>query len=179
MKLNIEPVSTDHRFWNKINLLAKEAFPPEEYLAPEKLVQMAQAEHFDFWALTDNDLFIGFMVVQTYHNLAYLFFLAIDSNCRSKGYGSHAIETLKASYPGKKQVVDFEMLDKTAANYSQRKKRKDFYLRNGYRETGLFLSYYGVDYEVMCMDNQFEPAEYKELMKQVQIEGFHPTYFCK
>ncbi len=90
----------------------------EESPAPEKLVQMAQAEHFDFWALTDNDLFIGFMVVQTYHNLAYLFFLAIDSDCRFKGYGSHAIETLKTSYPGKKQVVDFEMLDKTAANYT-------------------------------------------------------------
>ena len=42
MKLNIEHITTDYRFWNEIDTLAKEAFPPEEYLAPKKLVKMAQ-----------------------------------------------------------------------------------------------------------------------------------------
>ena len=50
---------------------------------------------------------------------------------------------LKAEYPQKKQVVDFEMLDETAENSRQREKRRNFYLRNGYKETGFFLSYLG------------------------------------
>ena len=108
------------------------------------------ADNFDFFALTDGDAFVGFMVVQTHKDLAYLFFLAIDPSCRAKGYGSRAVETLRALYPGKTQVVDFEMLDSEAPNNEQRIKRRQFYLRNGYKETGLFLSYLGVDYEVFA-----------------------------
>ena len=177
MKLNMEQATVENRFWNRVCILAREAFPPEEYLAPEKLLEMANAENFDFWILTDGNTFVGFMVVQTYGNLAYLFFLAIDASCRSKGYGGHAIKSLKMAYPDKKQVVDFEMLDTTRDNYPQRVKRREFYLRNGYKETGLFLSYLGVDYEVFCMDDAFDEAEFKSMMKTIQVDGFNPQYF--
>ncbi len=177
MKLNTEKITKESRFWQQINFLAKEAFPPEEYLAPDKLVEMSRADNFDFLALTDDNTFIGFMVVQTHKELAYLFFLAIDPSCRSKGYGSRAIETLRQLYPDKKQIVDFEMQDKAAPNNGQRIKRRQFYLENGYRETGLFLSYLGVDYEVFCMGNDFEPQEFRDMMKEIQVEGFEPEYF--
>lgn len=179
MKLNIEHIKSDSRFWTQINALAREAFPPGEYLAPEILAKMAEEDHFDFLALTENETFVGFMVVQTHKRLAYLFFLAIDPHFRSQGYGSRAIETLKGLYPEKKQVVDFEMIDETSANNQQRIKRKEFYLRNGYKETGLFLSYLGVDYEVMCMDADFCVDDFKELMQTIQVEGFSPRYFSR
>ena len=179
MKLNTEKITKESLFWPQIDSLAKEAFPPEEYLAPEKLVEMSAAGNFDFLALTDGDAFIGFMVVQTYKNLAYLFFLAIEPSCRAKGYGSRAIETLRARYPDKKQVVDFEMPDEAAPNNGQRIKRRQFYLKNGYKKTGLFLSYLGVDYEVFCMDSNFDPQEFKDMMKALQIEGFEPEFFSK
>lgn len=179
MKLSTEKITRESRFWQQINFLAKEAFPPEEYLAPDKLVKMSKADNFDFLALTDDDAFIGFMVVQTHKELAYLFFLAIDPSCRAKGYGSRAIETLRALYPDKKQVVDLEMQDSTAPNNEQRIKRRQFYLKNGYKETGLFLSYLGVDYEVRCMGDNFEPQAFKDMMKEIQVEGFEPAYFNK
>ena len=179
MKLNTERVSKESRFWQQIDSLAKESFPPEEYLAPDQLVEMSKADNFDFFALTDGNAFVGFMVVQTHKNLSYLFFLAIDPSCRAKGYGSRAIETLRALYPDKTQVVDFEMLDNEAPNNEQRLKRRQFYLRNGYQETGLFLSYLGVDYEVFCMGDDFEPQEFKDLMKEVRVDGFEPEYFSK
>ena len=179
MKLKTEYITEHNRVWREINNLAKEAFPPEEYLAPIELVRMSKANNFDFLLLTDDEQFVGFMVVQTHKNLAYLFFLAIDSSRRSKGYGSYAIEALKEAYPEKKQVVDFEMLDEKADNYEQRKKRRNFYLRNGYKETGLFLSYLGVDYEVFCMEDDFNVEEFKELMTTIQVEGFSPKYFSR
>ena len=98
MKLKTEYITEHNRFWSEINNLAKEAFPPEEYLAPIELVRMSKANNFDFLLLTDDEQFVGFMVVQTHKNLAYLFFLAIDSSRRSKGYGSYAIEALKEVY---------------------------------------------------------------------------------
>lgn len=177
MELTVEDITQSSRFWDEVNILAKEAFPPEEYLSPAALVDMASENGFDLLALIDRDSFVGFMVVKTYKTLAYLFFLAIKASCRSQGYGSRAIATLKAEYPNKKHTVDFEMIDPFASNYDQRVKRRDFYLRCGYQETGLFLSYLGVDYEVFCMDSMFDPEEFKEMMKTIRIEGFDPKYF--
>ncbi|MBM6855355.1 GNAT family N-acetyltransferase [Mediterraneibacter glycyrrhizinilyticus] len=179
MRLSTEPITKDSRFWDEVNVLAKEAFPPEEYLPPARLAEMAEADGFDFLALKDGEAFVGFMTVITFENLAYPFFLSIDPSCRSKGYGGRAIETLKAQYPGKKQVVDFEMLDETADNSRQREKRRNFYLRNGYKETGFFLSYLGVEYEVFCMDDDFEPEVFKAMMKTIRVEGFKPKYFWR
>ena len=110
MKLHTEYITKNNRFWEEVNRLAKEAFPPEEYLAPQTLVDMAKTDHLDFLALSERDVFVGFMVVKTYKNLAYLFFLAINPSCRSKGYGSRAIETLKAEYPGKSKSLILKCL---------------------------------------------------------------------
>lgn len=140
---------------------------------------MAKESGFDFCALYDKDLFVGYIAVQTYKQMAYLFFLAIDSNLRSSGYGSNAIRTLSELYPGKQQVVDMEMIDKTAKNNAQRIKRRSFYLRNGYRPTGHFLSYLGVDYEILCMEEDFDFRIFKEMMSTLRIEGFVPRYFTK
>lgn len=177
MILNTEQITENNPFWQRINALAKEAFPPEEYIEPSKLVKMAKSDNFDFLALSDNGEFVGFTVVYTYDDIAYLFFLAIDKTLRSHGYGSLAIKTLKEIYPNKTHVVDFEMPDDTADNCIQRKKRRDFYLRNGYKETGWFLSYLGVDYEIFCMNDIFNIDKFKSMMKTIQIDGFNPVYF--
>ena len=179
MRLNIEPVTRESRFWDQVNALAKEAFPPEEYLAPSELTKMAEADDFDFLALLDGDIFVGFMVVMLYEEMAYLFFLAINAESRGKGYGSRAIETLKAEYPGKTHTVDFEMPDDAAPNREQREKRRSFYLRNGYRETGLFLTYLGVDYEVFSTGECFDIDNFKGMMKTIRVKGFDPRYFTK
>lgn len=177
--LTTRPIQPGCPWWAQVETLAKEAFPPEEYLPPAQLARMAQDDHFDFLALEDGGHFVGFMAVQTYQDLAYLFFLAIAPACRAKGYGSQAIETLRALYPGKTQVVDFEMPDEAAANNHQRMKRRSFYLRNGYRPTGQFLSYLGVDYEVMCIGECFNLEAFKALMSGIRVDGFDPVYFTK
>ena len=85
MILDIENITKDSIFLDKVNNLAKEAFPPEEYLEPAKIIEMAKADNFDFLALKDKDTFVVFMVVLTYEDLAYLFFLAIDHLAIQKG----------------------------------------------------------------------------------------------
>lgn len=51
MGLHAEPITRESRFWEQVNILAKEAFQPEEYLAPSELVKMAESDNFDFLAL--------------------------------------------------------------------------------------------------------------------------------
>lgn len=177
MKLNTEPITEQSPCWAQVCALTQEAFPPEEYLPPVQLVRMAQQPDFDFLALRDGGRFVGFAAVQLHGSLCYLFFLAIAPDCRGQGYGGRAVKTLCALYPGRQQVVDLEMLDPAAANSRQRERRRDFYLRCGYKPTGQFLSYLGVDYEVLCMDDAFDAPAFRALMASVRIDGFHPTWF--
>lgn len=179
MELKTVAITESFNDIEKINVLAKEAFPPKEYLAPAKLIAMAKDGELDFLALYDQTLFVGFMAVKAYKNMAYLFFLAIDPVRRSSGYGGRAIETLKALYPSMQQVVDLEMLDSAADNSAQRESRHSFYLRNGYRETGHFISYSGIDFEILCMTPTFDLDVFKEMMRTFHLDGFHPHYFTK
>lgn len=164
---------------DKLDTLAQEAFPPKEYLPPSKLIEMSREDEFDFLALYDGDKFVGFIAVVTHKSIAYLFFLAIDKVLRGNGYGGMALKTLRSLYPGFRHVVDFEMVDDAAENNEQRKKRRSFYLKNGYLPTGRFLSYLGVDYEIFCTDKSFDQGEFRELMSRLKIDGFHPKYFEK
>lgn len=179
MNLNIENITENSKYWAEINLLANEAFPPEEYIAPIELVRMAINGNIIFSALSENDIFVGFMVTLQYEKMIYLFFLAITPAYRSKGYGSLALKTLKEYFPDKTHVVDFEALDESADNAEQRKKRRRFYLKNGYCATGLFLTYFGVTYEVFCSGKHFDEIAFKELMKTIPVDGFNPIYSNK
>lgn len=162
---------------DKVESLAKEAFPPKEYLSPSELIRMAERGEVDFWGLYDKNSFVGFMVISVFEDMCYLFFLAIDPSIRSKGYGGQALRLLDELYPNKQQVVDFEMIDDTATNNEQRITRKAFYMRNGYQETGKFISYRGVDYEILSRDTPFDFEKFKRMMLVFNIEGFDPKYF--
>ncbi len=170
-------ITVDFPDMARVEALAKEAFPPEEYLAPRTLIRMSEHGEVDFWAMYDQDAFVGFMVVSIFEDMSYLFFLAIDPDLRSHGYGGQALHALEDMYPGKQQVVDFEMIDEAAANNAQRITRKAFYTRNGYKETGKFISYLGVDYEILCRDEIFHFDTFKRMMQGFHIDGFHPQYF--
>ncbi len=89
--MKLKRITSDFAEMEVLNALALEAFSPEEYLAPKELIRMQEKISLDFWALYDNDTFAGFMVVVTRKLMAYLFFLAVDSKCRSKGYGGKAL----------------------------------------------------------------------------------------
>lgn len=177
MILRTERIGDRFADLDKVNALALEAFPPEEYLAPSKLIEMSHEDGFDFWALYDGELFVGFICVKTHRQMAYLFFLAIDAHLRGHGYGGSAIETLRALYPDYQHVVDFEMQDDSAPNCAQRNRRRNFYLRNGYKPCGRFLSYLGVDYEIFCMNDAFDFEAFQEMLSKLKIDGFHPVYF--
>ena len=55
MILKVVPITEQFQDMELVNALALEAFPPEEYLAPYRMVDMAREDGFDFWALYDNE----------------------------------------------------------------------------------------------------------------------------
>lgn len=169
-------INFDFEDMDKLDKLALEAFPPNEYLAPKKIIELSNKGELDFLALYDGATFIGFLVVKVYKQMAYLFFLAIDPLLRSLGYGSKAIKIFKEKYKNYECVLDLEKIDKNSLNFEQRKRRKAFYCRNGFKETNQFIRYNNEDYEVLSLSDKFDLNLFKKMLFAINVNNFHPEF---
>lgn len=100
MHLQTIRITRDFKDLNKVCQLAKTAFPPEEYLSPDIMIAMQEEGNFDFFALYDEDTFVGYISMKLYKQFTYLFFFAIEEEYRDRGYGSEALRFLKENYKG-------------------------------------------------------------------------------
>lgn len=158
----------DYEAFDKLNC---EAFPPEERIETAKLMRMAGKGELDITALYDGDVFVGFISLVVEAPTAYIFFLAVDKEKRSQGYGSQALSLLSKMYPDYQIVLDLEEVDEAAGNIRQRIIRKKFYLRNGYRETGYFLYYNHMMFEVLCNKARFDYEDFLILLDKLNSFG--------
>ena len=109
-------------------------FPEEERPPVEMFFSFALKEDNDIYAVYDNNSFIGFTNLLFYKDLCYLFFLAVSPSYRNKGYGSQIIQEVFKNYPDKTFVLCFEEVDDKYSDNQLRKRRRDFYYRNGLKE---------------------------------------------
>lgn len=124
-------------------------------------------ERFPFWILThcskeknvvfnvisDDSNVIGMEYIINYHdeNVAYLMYLAIEKDLRGKGYGSKILKDLVEKY--KTIILSIERTDQNF--YSNKEKRKNFYLKNGFYETNKFIQDNGIEYEILCTNKNY------------------------
>lgn len=144
--LNIVPGGVGFKETHRLNM---DAFPDEERLDTELLAQLSEQGRLELLGIYDNGNYIGFTVIFHSERSVYVFFLAIDPAWRSHGYGAAVLDELRKRYAGRQLVLDIEPLDSAAPNYEQRLRRKNFYLRNGFRESGCFFKYCGMCFEVL------------------------------
>ena len=160
MKLRIEIINKNFKDMSKVEALAADAFD----FPPKVMAQMSEEEDMDFLAFYDDDIFVGFIVVSQHKNMIYVFFFAIDQTLRSSGYGARALSTLKEHYKGCQFFADIEKIDVTAPDNEERKRRRAFYLRNGYKTSEYFMFYKETDYEVLYSEGEFDLDSFKELI---------------
>lgn len=161
---------------DKVETLTLEAFPPEERVPAKDFLSLAEKGLLDFWALRLGDAFAGYLCTMARAGMAYLSYLALTAPLRGRGLGSAALQALRQQYPGCVQIVDLEPLDESAANSVQRLRRRNFYLKNGYRPTGWFLSYSAGTFELLCACGSFDRLHFQALLSflQSEVPEFHP-----
>lgn len=150
MDLKLVKLRADHAdrwIFERINA---EAFPPSERMTMDDIFLFASDTNTDVLGIYDGDTPIGFTVLLKNKVCGYLYFLAIDQSLRSHGYGSAALKELLNAYAPLQLILDFEEIDPDAANYAQRLRRKQFYLRNGFHETGRYTFLREDRFEVVC-----------------------------
>ena len=110
----------------------EEAFPPNERMN----------------LTDDNGAVCGFFIIVLTDDCCYVAYFAVMAAYRGQGIGSQALKLL-FEYCGNRQlIIDFEAIDEKAPNNEQRKRRRAFYLRNGFFPTGYFRHYMDCEFEV-------------------------------
>lgn len=151
------------QFWR----LYEAAFPASEKKPQKMLERLAKEGREELLAVTENGEFIGLAINMLAGETALLDYFAISEEKRSGGFGGRAIRMLTERFAGKKYILEIEMQDDTADNAQDRLRRKKFYLRNGLKETGVFVRAYHVDFELLTPDGELDFGQYLEILTEV------------
>ncbi len=150
----------------QIKRLYRSAFPREERAPFWLLMKRCDNGRDTFYALIDNNEFIGLVYTIKTEKMVYVFFLAIEENKRGKGYGTEVLRTLRAMYPDRAIALMIEdPEEQDADNKEERKGRLKFYEQNGFRRLSIKINEAGVGYELLGTDETVTQTDFLMMMK--------------
>lgn len=107
----------------------------------------------------------GFIVLRRFKDIVYLAYLAVRSDLRNCGLGGKALAQLTELYKEFSVVVEFEAPSKDAPGSDINMRRKAFYLRNGFYETGWYTFYDDTEFEIGCSKETFDADAFAEFTR--------------
>jgi len=159
MKLNERKVRLKSKDVKAVYL---DSFPPNERMPFWMMVAMSKLWNTRFLSFYDNDKLCGFIYFAVQFRQIFVMFFAVNKELRSKGYGSEILNELQRLYPTKTVTVSIEhsKTDKTG----EQERRKRFYLKNGFKETGYLIRMRGVEQEILVRNGEFSKAKFRAFL---------------
>lgn len=131
------------------------SFPKSEKFPFWVLKQCARENNVRLDSIIDHntDTIVGMSFLISYDDIAYLMYVAIDKKYRNKGFGGLVLRDLILRQADTTILL---CIERPFANKEDDIKthRKDFYLRNGFCETGCFIEDSGVEYEFLSSSKE-------------------------
>lgn len=155
------------KLWDiaKIYGLYQKAFPKSERKPFLTILKNQKRGIGDIWCCRDGGSFVGFATTLNGSGSLVLDYLAIDSARRSSGYGTRILKHLRGIYPGKAIIIEIEDPDFPCDDREKRQRRREFYMRNGFFQTGMRISFFGVRMEILSTDSSTGEKELFELYR--------------
>ncbi len=132
------------KYLTEIKTLYENAFSENERCEFEYLLN-GRYPNFDMLAITEGNIFVGFIFVAIYKSIAYINYFAIKEELRNSGYGSKALSLVKEKY---KNYTIMLSIEKPVAEIQRR--RQKFYFRNDFVDVDFQLKTNDIDYQVLC-----------------------------
>lgn len=167
MNLTIKPITTTLPERDRIFFLYHNAFPRQERFPDFLIHRWLKRRRIEGLAYYKGDTFLGFSFSVVQGDMVFLQYLAILPEAQGQGAGTSALVALKERYPGCRIFLDVEKLDDSAENAEQRRQRMNFYLRNGFFETGIPFKMRGVEYSVLSTDPEFSQEDLDSFWKSI------------
>ena len=169
--------------WLRIYKLYRSAFPRSERKPFSMIYKMTRAGKTDTWYFTDEGKFVGLAITINGPDCILLDYFAIADNCRNGGYGSKILQTLIAHYSPMTLFGEIENVVDEGKDLALRKRRKQFYLRNGMKEMGVMVYLFGVKMELLTTNEIMTFEEYKNFYadnyNQWAADHIHPAVYEK
>ena len=132
-----------------VRRLYETAFPKEEQIPWKDLMRLMKTMSLDFTVYYEDGNLVGLTIVYPRKQFNWFWYFAVPEELRGQGVGQRILMQLIEKYKGKSNILDMESPEQVCENSEQRKRRHAFYLRNGFRDTGVGKSFKGIDYTIM------------------------------
>ena len=147
-------------------------FPKSERKPLGLLISYIIKKQADILLLYDGDKPVAYAVVLTdsKYNAVLLDYLATFSEYRSKGYGSEFIKAFRRYYADKSGIIiEIEEVGKAESERENvlRKRRKEFYLRNGFEMQPVKLLLFGVDMNMLYLKINDSKADFVDMANDI------------
>lgn len=149
---------------SELEMINEESFPVNERNSIDDLFASGRDGNLDIIGIYADNVLAGFFAVRKFGRIRYMAYFAVCSQKRSKGIGSKALQLLKEFYPNSQIVNEFEAPDNRCENNAMRIRRREFYLRNGFFETGWYIFYDETEFEIACSDIKFDKQEFERFI---------------
>lgn len=150
----------------EIRALYREAFPLKERAPYALLTRRALQGRGTLLVAVDQGVFCGFFYVLEDPSIAYIFYFAVAKAQRGCGRGSEMLALLQRYCAGKRLFLALEAPDETASNAEQRRRRWQFYERNGFSPLPGHIKEGSVVFKVMGIGGVVHAEDYDRLVRQ-------------
>lgn len=165
------------------NTHMKVDFPPEELKPVDVIQNLIKQKIYICYGLYMNEELLAYAFLATSKLHLLIDYYSVCVEYRNKGIGSKFLTILKEhckNYNG--IIVEVENVE-CASNETEkiaRKRRIDFYRKNGMKMTNISCTLFNVDYSIMCFWNieQDESVIYEEL-KNIYKEMIPSKFYSK
>lgn len=151
--------------WFKIYNLYQSAFPAGEKKPFSMIQTMQKKGKSDVWYCEEDGKFAGLVITINGSDKILLDYLAVAKKRRGQGIGSKMLQKMREQYRGKGVFLEIEIVDESAENYEERKRRKQFYLTNGMTPMNVFVELFGVDMELLGFECYLTFEEYHDFYR--------------
>lgn len=162
--MELKPITRESADKAALQAINEEAIPEQERCSMDELFDTGADGNLEVLGIYVSGEPVGFLAVRKYKRVRYLAYFAVRADLRSQGIGSAAIQELFRQHPECQTIVEYESPDFDDADRDLRLRRKHFYLRNGFYETGWNTCYDGMEFEIGCSDPVFRDEEFAEFV---------------
>lgn len=153
----------------KIRNLYIESFPENERFSFSMMLKNENG-HYETFAFYIDDSFCGFAILLNSGDISHILYLATKPELRGKGLGAKALASIARIKKGMRIIVDIERELPGLCDNDIRRRRKNFYLRNGYRETEVRYRWQDESYEILVLGGELSKEDFGNFWKSLGIK---------
>ncbi len=155
-------VKSSTRDFDEIERIYVDSFPAKERVPLDSLLSAPEGVQSDLMAVKFGEEVAGMYCVIRGDGMTFLFYLAVSGDRRDLGLGRRILEHIKEEYQSP-ILLNIELVPEGAPSTDIRVRRRSFYLRNGFSDTGMVLRDEQGAFNILS-DSEADLEEYQRLL---------------